>query len=97
MKTQMLYCVVFCCRYLDIFWNFWSIYNWVMKIVFLLTSFTIVYWMKYQNPICKTYESRLDDFKVWIIMIPCGILALFFNVSFTPFEILWAFSIYLEV
>jgi len=53
--------------------------------------------MKFQHPINKTYDQKLDDFKGWILLIPTFILALFFNVAFTPFEILWAFSIYLEV
>eukprot|EP01083_Nonionella_stella_P006301 18334_1 len=96
LKTQALYCLVFTCRYLDLFWNFWSLYNWVMKVIFILSSYTIVYFMKWKNPICRTYDAASDDFKVWILVVPCFILALFFNVTFTPFEILWAFSIYLE-
>ena len=97
LKTQLLYCVVFTCRYLDLFWNFWSLYNWVMKVIFIISSYTIVYYMKFKSPICRTYDPKTDDFKVWILVIPAFILALFFNVTFTPFEILWAFSIYLEV
>jgi len=96
LKTQVLYVVIFCCRYADIFWNFWSIYNWVLKVFFIASSITIAYWMKYKSPINKSYDQRLDDFQVWILIIPCFILSLFFNVTFTPFEIAWAFSIYLE-
>lgn len=29
LKTQELYVIVFVARYLDLFWNFLSIYNWV--------------------------------------------------------------------
>ena len=29
LKTQELYVIVFVSRYLDLFWNFLSIYNWV--------------------------------------------------------------------
>ena len=32
LKTQELYVIVFIARYLDLFWNFLSIYNWVMKV-----------------------------------------------------------------
>jgi len=32
LKTQFLYALVFVCRYLDLFWNFASMYNWVMKV-----------------------------------------------------------------
>lgn len=28
LKTQFLYALVFVCRYLDLFWNFSSMYNW---------------------------------------------------------------------
>ena len=31
LKTQELYVMVFCARYLDLFWNFLSIYNWVRR------------------------------------------------------------------
>ena len=96
LKTQLLYCVVFTCRYLDLFWNFWSIYNWIMKVIFIITSYTIAYCMKFKNPICKSYDAKSDNFEVSILIVPTFILALFFNVSFTPFEVLWAFSIYLE-
>ena len=68
-----------------------------MKLVFIVSSYAIVYYMKFKSPICKTYDAKSDDFKVVILVVPCFILALFFNVTFTPFEILWAFSIYLEV
>jgi len=95
-QTQALYALIFCCRYLDLFWNFWSIYNWIFKAIFIITSLVIVYWMKLKDPYKKTYDAKLDDFKGWVLIIPCFILALFFHVSFTPFEILWAFSIYLE-
>jgi ER lumen protein retaining receptor len=32
LKTQELYALVFVCRYLDLFWNFISYYNSVMKV-----------------------------------------------------------------
>jgi len=96
LKTQVLYCVVFSCRYLDLFWNFWSMYNWVMKCIFIISSYAIVYNMKFRNPICRTYDGTSDNFNVFFLIIPCAILALFWNITFTPFEVLWAFSIYLE-
>merc|ERR1712113_304423 len=38
----------------------------------------------------------MEMIKLLILIVPCFILALIFNVRFSPFEILWAFSIYLE-
>jgi hypothetical protein len=32
LKTQILYVIVFCTRYMDLFWNFASLYNWCMKV-----------------------------------------------------------------
>ena len=96
LRTQFLYCIVFTCRYVDIFWNFWSLYNWIMKVIFIITAYTIVYCMRYKIPICNTYDKINDTFNILFCIIPCFILSLFINVSFTPFEISWAFSIYLE-
>jgi len=96
LKTQLLYCIVFSCRYLDLFWNFWSMYNWVMKVIFIISSYAIVYNMKFRNPICRTYDAAMDNFNIAFLIVPCGIIALFWNITFTPFEVLWAFSIYLE-
>ena len=33
LKTQELYCIIFVARYLDIFWNFISLYNTIMKVM----------------------------------------------------------------
>jgi hypothetical protein len=164
-----MYALVFVTRYLDIFWNFSSLYNSIMKIVFLGTSFAIIYFirMKYRHsydkyglPPCfaappprsfidcsaATIQSsthdfnsirvaptlvvggaqqvhracapckslRLivlslllllfdvhrcrehDSFRVVFLIGPALLLALVFNPEFSFFEILWAFSIYLE-
>ena len=32
LKTQEIYVIIFLARYLDLFWNFLSIYNWIMKV-----------------------------------------------------------------
>lgn len=45
LKTQQLYVLVFLCRYLDIFWDHHSLYNTVMKVLFVFFSLTIVYMM----------------------------------------------------
>ena len=39
LKTQILYFIVFVTRYLDIFTNFWSIYNTIMKVFSFFLSF----------------------------------------------------------
>ena len=65
--------------------------------VFIITSYSIVYLMKFKNPVCRTYDAASDNFKLYFVLVPCAILGCIWNVKFTPFEILWAFSVYLEV
>lgn len=96
LKTQLLYCIVFVTRYLDLFWNFISIYNWVMKVIFISTSCLIVYLMKFKHPINTTYDPKQDNFVIAFLIIPCFLLALVWNEYFIFSEVLWAFSIYLE-
>ena len=43
-----------------------------------------------------TYEANHDSFRVEFLLGPVAILALVLNQSFTPMEVLWTFSIYLE-
>jgi len=93
-KTQVLYVVVFCTRYLDIFTNFVSLYNTIMKIFFISSAIYIVYLMKVKYQ--ATWQPSLDTFKVEYLVIPSAVLALIINHKFTIMEVLWAFSIYLE-
>lgn len=93
-KTQALYAVVFCTRYLDLFIYFVSLYNTVMKILFISTSFYILYLMQYRYR--ATWQSSLDTFRVEYLLVPCAVLSLLWNHGYTILRILWCFSIYLE-
>lgn len=107
LKTQILYAIVFSCRYLDLismwfldlpeginFWEYVSIYNTVLKIVFLASSWGTVYIMK--TTYRHTYDSKNDTFRMIFLMVPCFLLALCIHYFSTPQELLWTFSIYLE-
>lgn len=96
LKTQFLYALVFVTRYLDLFYNFLSLYNSVMKLIFIATSILIVYLMKFKAPYCDTYDKKYDTFFLPYLLVPCAILALLVNEYFSVTEILWTFSIYLE-
>lgn len=87
---------MFLTRYIDLFWNFASLYNWVMKVVFITLSLVIIYVMKFQSPYCKTYDPSFDDFNVLFLIVPSLLLACFVNEQLSVFEVLWTFSIYLE-
>jgi len=93
-KTQILYLILFISRYIDLFTNFISIYNSVMKSFFILSKAVIVYLMYWQFK--DTRQKEHDTFRIEILLIPCGILAYFVNHEFSVMEVLWTFSIYLE-
>mmetsp|Transcript_10573 Transcript_10573/g.23914 ORF Transcript_10573/g.23914 Transcript_10573/m.23914 type:complete len:216 (-) Transcript_10573:689-1336(-) len=96
LKTQELYAVVFVTRYLDLFYSFISLYNTVMKIIFLLTAFTIIWYMRKHKVVCQTYDKEQDTFRVLFLIVPCFVLALLINHEMSVTEVLWTFSIYLE-
>ncbi|CAK9202009.1 unnamed protein product [Sphagnum troendelagicum] len=101
LKTQELYAIVFATRYLDLFHVqhaaiALSFYNMAMKLIFLATSFSIVWYMRYHKVVRRTYDREHDTFKYYILLLPCFLLALLINHKFTIREVLWTFSVYLE-
>ena len=96
LKTQELYLAVFVTRYLDLFWNFHSLYNSVFKVVYIGTSAMIIWYMRRHRSVKQTYDKDHDTFRYLFLVAPCALTALVINQKFTIFEILWAFSIYLE-
>jgi len=97
LKTQELYCLVFIARYLDIFWNFISLYNTVMKIAFIGLSLLIVYTIRFGKPHSATYDGEADSFPYHYLVVPCAVLGVLINQNHSdPTEWLWTFSLYLE-
>uniref|UniRef100_M4BL46 ER lumen protein-retaining receptor n=2 Tax=Hyaloperonospora arabidopsidis (strain Emoy2) TaxID=559515 RepID=M4BL46_HYAAE len=97
LKTQELFFIVFLTRYVDLFLYFVSLYNTVMKLLFLLFSGAIIYVIRFKEPFRSTYDRSHDAFlHVKFAVLPCALLALVFNEQFEVKEILWTFSIYLE-
>jgi len=93
-RSQILFLIVFISRYLDLFTNFISLYNSVMKILFLGSSIATVYLMYVKFK--ATYDRNHDTFRVEFLLLPTLLLALLINHDFSIMEILWTFSIYLE-
>jgi len=93
-KTQALYVGVFLTRYLDLFYNFVSVYNSAMKLFFIASSCYILYLMKFKYR--PTHDPSIDTFKIEYILAPTLILSLIFNYKFSFSEVLWSFSIWLE-
>ncbi|KAK7175560.1 hypothetical protein R3I93_002472 [Phoxinus phoxinus] len=93
-KSQLLFALVFTTRYLDLFIAFISIYNTVMKVVYLVLAYATVslIYSRFRN----SYDSESDSFRVEFLLVPVAGLSFLENYAFTPLEIMWTFSIYLE-
>lgn len=93
-RSQVLFAIVFLTRYLDLFTNFVSVYNTAMKCFFIASSLGTVYlmYMKFK----ATYDHNHDTFRIEFLLGPCILLSLVLNHEFSPMEILWTLSIYLE-
>ncbi|KAG2684969.1 hypothetical protein I3760_10G101800 [Carya illinoinensis] len=96
LKTQELYALVFLARYLDLFTDFISVYNTIMKLVFIVSSTAIVWCMQRNRVVRRSYDKQLDTFRHYFLLAASFALALLVNEKFTFQEIFWAFSIYLE-
>mmetsp|Transcript_14751 Transcript_14751/g.16372 ORF Transcript_14751/g.16372 Transcript_14751/m.16372 type:complete len:248 (+) Transcript_14751:40-783(+) len=94
LKTQILYAVVFVSRYMDLLWNWHSTYLVIMKLIFISSTFYIIYLIAFQYR--HKYDKKNDQLPTYYLIIPCIVLALIAHQRFTFWEVLWAFSIYLE-
>ncbi|TVY81861.1 ER lumen protein-retaining receptor [Lachnellula suecica] len=94
-KSQALYFIVYATRYFDIFWTFTdSAYNTIYKILFLCSSGYTIYLMT--TAYRPTTDPGLDTIKVQYILLFSAVLGALFPYYYTPYEMTWAFSIWLE-
>ncbi|KAI9852049.1 MAG: endoplasmic reticulum retention protein [Thelocarpon superellum] len=91
-KSQALYLIVYITRYLDLFSS--SPYNMIFKIVYIASSAYTVYLMV--NDYKPTHDPNIDTFKVEYLLGGSFVMALLFPKEYSLYEILWAFSIWLE-
>ena len=84
-KSVVLYALVFTCRYLDLFVNFISVYNSVMKVIYLATTYVTVYliYVKFRS----TYHRSHDSFRIELLILPSAALAFLWNHEFTVLEV----------
>jgi ER lumen protein retaining receptor len=105
LRTQILYVIVFMTRYLDLFFYYISLYNTLMKLFFIGSSWYIVYLMTVTYR--KGYDKKNDFTRIDFLLVPCAILSIFFNPTLKVLfkkrliarcflQILWGFSIFLE-
>ncbi|WOG90546.1 hypothetical protein DCAR_0309790 [Daucus carota subsp. sativus] len=106
LKTQELYALVFATRYLDIFFyslistiftDFVSLYNTVMKLIFLGSFFSIVWYIRHHKIVRRSYDKDQDTFRHYFLLLPCFLLALFIHERFTFKEMIFLFCIFEHV
>ena len=103
-KTQELYLVVFVARYLDLFTTYYSVYNSMMKVLYISSTAYIIYMVRETEPYKTNYDRNQDSFFHWQFAVaPCAVLGVVtafimgfeFSITFL-LEMLWYVSIYLE-
>ncbi|VEL31664.1 unnamed protein product [Protopolystoma xenopodis] len=79
-----MFAIVFTTRYLDIFFSFISVYNTVLKILFVLLSYTTVYFMylKFKS----TLQKDDDTLRLIVLVVPIAGLSFIVNHSLHPVE-----------
>jgi ER lumen protein retaining receptor len=76
-KTQELYLVVFVCRYLDLLTSFYSMYNSVMKVMYISSTAYVIFMVYKTEPFKTEYDRTQDSFLHWQFAVaPCAVLAL---------------------
>ncbi|KAF3508021.1 hypothetical protein F2Q69_00008312 [Brassica cretica] len=87
LKTQELYALVFLTRYMDLITDYVSLYNTVMKIVFIVSSLAIVWCMRRHPLVRRSYDKDLDTFRHQYVVLACFVLGLIMNEKFTFQEV----------
>ena len=96
-KTQEIFLVVFCTRYLDLFTTFISPYNTFMKIFYILATALTIYLMRVRKPFCSTYDSLSDSFPHFITLLPAAIvMTVVCHIGTDWWELILSFSLWLE-
>lgn len=77
-RTQEIYLVVFLLRYSDVFFlpqkSLWNSFN---KCTFTFATVYIIYLMRFQRPICVSYERLLDTFPHMMTIYPISLAVAF--------------------
>jgi ER lumen protein retaining receptor len=58
-----------------------------MKIIYLVATFSIIYYMRQDRVVKQTYDREQDTFRYTFLIVPCLLLALVLNHSFTFTEV----------
>ena len=94
-KSQVLFAMVFITRYLDLATNYVSVYNSVMKVIFIVSSIATCYLIFFKFR--ATYDSNHDAFRAEFLVIPTAGLALLVNHEFSVMEVCPCFCLALSL
>jgi ER lumen protein retaining receptor len=87
-RTQEIYLIVFLARYCDLFFapqpNLWNVF---CKVLYITLTVYCIYLIRFERPICVSYETVMDKFPHRIALIP----AAFLLGMLLPDYSLWAF------
>ena len=92
LKTQILFCVVFLTRYIDVVYKFHSVYNTCMKLFFIASSFYVLFLM--MKKFKATYDPNLDTFRNEYLLAFAAVLSLVLCYEYTPVEVINIFIHY---
>ena len=96
-KTQEIYLIVFCTRYMDLFFTYISAYNTIMKILFIAITLYILYLMHLKTPYKNTYNRKTEDnFPHWYLIPFALVMTLIIHRKMTWWDMQWSFSLWLE-
>ena len=84
-KSQILYAIVYCTRYIDLFFSFVSLYNTTMKVVFIGSQLYIIYLMRVKFR--PTNDMQIDTFKLEYLLGGSAILSLIATYKYTFQEV----------
>lgn len=84
-KSQLLYAIVYCTRYLDLFFSFVSLYNSTMKMVFIGAQIYILYLMRVKFK--PTNDMQIDTFRVEYILGGATVMSLLATYKYTFQEV----------
>lgn len=85
-KSQLLYAIVYCTRYLDLFFSFVSLYNSSMKVIFISAQLYILYLMRVKFR--PTNDMQIDTFRLEYVLCGAAIMSLIATYKYTFEEVL---------
>lgn len=92
-KTQLIYCMIFVLRYLDLFDHHQAAYLVCFKVTYIASSALALFlFSKFRN----SYEAHKDTMSLTAVLLPCFIASLILTNDYSIMEIAWTYSEFLE-